>query len=713
MHRKYHLLLAALCVGAVATQAQVQPPKPQKIAKVFTEHGNQRTDEYFWMNTPDSNTIAYLNAENAYLEDYLKATEPLQKKIYDEVVARMEQKYASLPTKQNGYWYYIRYDEGQQYPKYYRRKGSWTSPEEVTLDAPELAKEHKIFLVWNTRPSPSNQYLAYAVDTTGARRPTIFVKDLTTGKLLPDVIYPTSGSIAWANDNKSFFYTVPDKTVRSYRVMNHVIGTDPKEDKEVYTENDNTYTVSLSPSASNKYIFITSRSTDNTEARYLDPAQPDKAPVLIQERQKGLEYFPSHYEGAVFHIYTNKDAKNFRLVSAPISSPTLANWKDVIAHKPDEYLQRAYVLRNYIVSQAKKNGTTEITVRNRKSGASYKVPFEESAYVASMYLPTDEMTSDSIRIFYGSLTTPNSDYGFNLATKQKKLMKQEQVANYKKDLYFTQRIWSKADDGTRVPVSLVYRKDKFKGDGSNPLYLYAYGSYGSISEPYFSSSVVSLLDRGFVYAIAHIRGGQELGREWYEKGRQLNKKNTFTDFIDVAEHLVEKKYTSSDRLFANGGSAGGMLMGAVANMRPDLFRGLIAEVPWMDVISDMFDPNIPLVTLEYNEWGDPNKKEFYDYMLTWSPLDNVKPAKYPAIFATGGLHDTQVPYFSPAKWVAKVRDNNLGTNPVLLKTNMSAGHGGESGRFERQKLTAMKYAFALDQLGWNESTQTYNGKKAF
>jgi oligopeptidase B len=392
----------------------------------------------------------------------------------------------------------------------------------------------------------------------------------------------------------------------------------------------------------------------------------------------------------------------------------MKNWKDLVPHDPSSYLERFEILKDFYLIQTKENGLTQIKYFDRKNKKWQKVDFGQDTYVANMSMPTDDYAADSIRYNFTSLTTPSSDYAYNLSTKQKQLLKQQKVGDaFNPDLYETKRIWATATDGTKVPVSIVYRKDKFKKDGTMPLYLYSYGSYGSNSDPYFSSSVISLLDRGISYAIAHIRGGQELGRDWYEQGRILTKKNTFTDFVNVAEYLVKEKYTSADRLFANGGSAGGMLMGAVTNMRPDLFRGIIAEVPWMDVITDMFNTDLPLTTLEYDEWGDPNKPEHYRYMLSWSPMDNVRPAKYPAIFATGGLNDTQVPYYSPAKWVAKIRENNLGTNPVLLRIEMGAGHGGQSGRFIRQKLTALKYTFVLDQLNWNEETKTFNTIKGF
>ncbi|HUR66100.1 MAG TPA: prolyl oligopeptidase family serine peptidase, partial [Chitinophagaceae bacterium] len=473
-----------------------------------------------------------------------------------------------------------------------------------------------------------------------------------------------------------------------------------------------TYRVNLARTKSSRYIFINSTSTNTSEIRYLDANDANASPVLIQPRIQGLDYRATYFEGDVFHIYTNKDAKNFKYVSTSIANPGIANWKDIIPANDKAFLENVEVLKNHIVVQTKENGLTQIKILDRKTAKWKTLPVGQEDYVAAMYMATDEYEADSIRYFFTSLSTPDADYMYDLQTGQKKLLKQQDVGKtFNAALYQTKRIWSVSGDGTKVPVSLVFRKDKFKKDGSNPLLLYAYGSYGANSDPFFDRSIISLLDRGVTYAIAHIRGGQEMGREWYEQGRVMTKKNTFMDFVDAAQFLVNEKYTSKDRLFANGVSAGGMLMGVVTNMRPDLFRGIIAEVPWMDVISDSFDPNIPLVTLEYEQWGDPNKKEHYDYLLTWSPLDNVRKATYPAIFATGGLHDTQVPYSSPAKWVAKVRENNLGPNPVLFKVNMGAGHGGESGRYARQKLTALKYGFMLDQLGWNEDKQTFTIKK--
>lgn len=678
----------------------LQPPITKKVKKVFSEHGRERIDNYFWLSDPaDSNVINHLREENTYLETYLQHTDTLQEKLYKEIVSRIPAEDQSLPVKRNGYWYYSRFEEGKQYPLLLRRKNSMTSPEEVLLNLPAMAKGHQIFILRGTAMSANNQILAYGVDTAGDRRVTLGFRKLLTGKDLDEKIPNTSGSYAWGNDNKSFFYVLNDHTVRSYKLMKHILGTPVSADKSLYEESDSTYDVNLSMSKDRKFIFISSTSTNTTEESFLFADNPETI-HMIQPRLPDVEYHTDHFEGDVFHIYTNKNAKNFKLVETPISSPGIANWKDVIPASDTSFLEEAVILKNFLVLQVKENGLNQIKYHDRKSNAWKKVDFGEEDYFADLAFATDEYSSDSIRYAFSSLKTPQSDYLFDMATGNKKLLKIQKLGvAYDPGLYETKRLWSISRDGVKVPISLVYRRDKFRHDGSRPLLLYAYGSYGANIDAYFSSPIISLLDRGVSYAIAHIRGGQELGREWFEKGRLLNKKNTFNDFVDAAQFLVNEKYTSPDKLFANGGSAGGMLMGAITNMRPDLFKGVLAEVPWMDVITDMFNTDLPLTTLEYDQWGDPNKEEYYNYLLTWSPLDNVKPAKYPAILATGGLNDTQVPYFSPAKWVAKVRENNLGTNPVLFKVNMGAGHSGESGRYERQKLTALKYAFILDQLG--------------
>jgi oligopeptidase B len=643
--------------------------------------------------------IRHLKAENEYYEAMTRHTDELEKTIFDEIVARMDQKYESLPVMDNGYWYYSRYEEGKQYPLFCRRKGDLAAPEQIMLDVPKMAEGKQIFQVYANEVSPDNNWTAYLVDTSGDRRATIYLKNLNTGELAREALENTS-SVVWANDNKTLYYTENDPTVRSYKVKMHVLGTDPSNDKELYTEKDSTFSTYLMKSRDKKYIFIMSYSTTTTEARYLDANNPGTEPVLIQARIRDVLYMPDSYEANVFHITTNKDARNFKLVTAPVASPGIAQWKDLVSVEDSALLQNSIVLQNYVVLEYRRKGLPEIKVINRKDNSSYLVDFGEEAFVANMYVATDSYHLDSIRYIYQSMTTPRTDYWYSLSGKDKKVLKQSKVGGgFSKEKYETKRLWARAGDGSMVPVSIVYSKEHFKKDGSMPLLLYSYGSYGASSDPYFSSGVFSIVDRGFIFAIAHIRGGQEMGRYWYEDGKLLKKKNTFTDFIDCAQFLVNEKYTSPDKLFAQGGSAGGMLMGAITNMRPDLFRGIVAEVPWMDVITDMYDPSLPLVTLEYDEWGDPRKKEYYDYMLSWSPYDNVKKANYPAIFATGGLNDTQVPYFSPAKWVQKVRANNTGNNPVLFKVNMGAGHSGESGRFEAQKLRSEIYAFMIDQAG--------------
>ncbi len=676
-------------------------PFAKKVADTFKEHGNLRLDYFKWLSyKEDPAVITHLELENAYTESSLKHTEAIQQKIYDELVGRLDPTEYSLPSKDNGYWYYYRYESGKQYPILCRKKGSTTAPEEIVLNMNTAAGALPLYILSGYKISRDNKWLVYAEDTTGARQSTGKLLNLETGVPAAEKFENVSGSFAWSNDHSTLYYVTNDHRVRPYKVWKHTKGTNPSSDKLIYTETDSTFDVSLNTSSDNKYIFIVSGSTTSSEARYIDASKKEALPVLIQSRTKDLLYYPDYVEGNNFHIRSNYNAKNFKLSVAPIADPVISSWKDFVPHRDAALLSDVEIFRDFIVAEYVVKGLTAITVINRKDNSTYNIDFAEKAYVAALERSTDEYEVDSIRFNYTSLTTPPSDFGFNLVTREKKLLKQEKVGGgYDASLYETDRLWCKAADGTEVPLTVVYKKSLFRKDGSNPLLLYAYGSYGWSSFPEFSSAEVSLLDRGFVYGIAHVRGGQEMGRDWYENGKLMNKKNTFTDFIDCASFLINEKYTSSDKIFANGLSAGGMLMGAVINMRLDLFKGVIAEVPWMDVITDMYNSDLPLTTLEYDEWGDPNKKDEYDYMLSWSPYDNIKPFVYPAILTTGGLNDTQVPYFSPAKWVQKIRENNKGTAPVLFKCNMGEGHGGASGRFESQKLTALKYAFMLDQLG--------------
>ena len=676
-------------------------PRAKKEIKEFNEFGNKRLDQYYWLSNPkDSNVLNNLKAENAYTESALKHTEGLQKKFYGEMVARVEQKSQSVPFKKSGYWYYSRYDEGKEYPYQCRKKGDWNASEEIILNIPDMAKGHKIYRLSEFETSPDNTLLAYLVDTSGDRRNTLYIKDLRTGQLLNDKVFDVAnGGLIWSNDGKNLFYTLNDNTVRSYKVMRHTLGTNLGMDKVVYTENDVTFGVGMEKSRSKKYIFIGSGSTTMSEFRYLDADNPDAPLKMIQPRQKDLLYEVNHFEGDAFYIKNNKNAKNYKLSTTPLSKTELGNWVDVVPHSDSSFMQNFEVLNKYIIIQDKVKGLNKIRVIDRRDKQMHDVDFGEEVYVANMSLSDyDNADLDSIRFSYSSLTTPFSVFRYDISTKSKTILKQDKVSHYNINDYETKRLWVKSRDGVDIPVSIVFNKKNFKKDGTNPLLLYAYGSYGANSEPYFNQQIVSLLDRGFGYAIAHIRGGQELGRQWYDDGKLLKKKNTFNDFVDCGEYLVKEKYTASDKLFANGGSAGGMLMGAVINQKPELWRGVIAEVPWMDIITDMYNDQLPLTTLEYDEWGDPRKKEYYDYMLSWSPYDNIKKANYPSIFATGGLNDTQVPYFSPAKWVQRMRDNNTGKNSILFKCNMDAGHGGQSGRFDRFKLTAQKYAFMMDCL---------------
>lgn len=675
-------------------------PRAKKVDFEFKNFDDIRKDPYNWIsNKEDSAVIQLLEQENAFVEEKLSHTKAIQDEIYKELTSRIDQKFESLPVKRNGYWYYVRYDEGNEYPYYCRKKETLDAPEEIILNVNEMSKGYAIFRLYEYFISPDNQTVAYLVDTSGDRRNTLFFKNLATGQLLSDQVSDCSDGGAWANDSKTFFYCLNDKTVRGYRIMRHQLGAAVQNDPEIYIDRDSTFSVFVNRSSDDRFIFVGSYSTTSSEFWFLDADKPTNSIKVVQPRQKGLEYQAESYYGSDFYIYNNHNATNFKVSTAPIRNPVLANWKDVVPHQEDVLVNGFEVLQDYILVQERTQALDKVKIIDRKSGTSSYIDFGEEAYTASMYLSTDEFNTDSIRYNYSSLTTPNSIYGYNLKTSEKKLLKQNKVGGgFDSQLYETRRLWATAQDGTQIPISIVYRKDKFKQDGNNPCLQYAYGSYGSSSMPGFRSNIFSLLDRGFVYAIAHIRGGQEMGRKWYEDGKLLKKKNTFTDFIDCSTYLIDNKYTSSEGLFAMGGSAGGMLMGAITNMAPDLYKGIVAYVPWMDVITDMTNPDLPLTTLEYDEWGDPNKKEYYDYMLSWSPYDNVKPADFPAILATGGVNDTQVPYFSPAKWVQKIRENNTGNELVLFKCNMDAGHAGASGRFASQKETSLVYAFILDQV---------------
>ncbi|MFD2245872.1 S9 family peptidase [Pontibacter ruber] len=683
--------------------AQPQPPVAKKQPKELTMHGDTRIDNYYWLNERENpEVIAYLNAENDYTKQMLANTEELQEKLFKEIVGRIKQTDESVPYKKNGYYYYTRFETGKEYPIYARKKGTLDAKEEIMVNANERAEGKSYYAAAGMDVSPNNKLVAFGEDTVSRRKYTIRFKDLSTGQLLKDQIPNTTGSAVWANDNKTVFYTMKDPALRSFKIFRHTLGTPTSQDKEVYHEADETFSTFVTKTKSEKYIIIGSNSTVSNEYRFVDANTPNASFKIIQPRERNLEYSVDHF-GNNFYIVTNKDgATNFKLMQTPVTKTGKANWKEVIPHRSDVLLEGIEIFKDYLVLQERKNGLNELRVKKwNDPKTDYYVDFGEEAYTAYIGV-NPEFDSQKLRYEYTSLTTPNSTYDFNMQTKQKTLLKeQEVVGDFNKDNYEAKRIYATATDGTKIPISLVYRKG-LQQNGNNPTLLYAYGSYGISTNPTFNSVRLSLLDRGFVFAIAHIRGGQDMGRQWYEDGKMLKKKNTFTDYIAAAEYLISQKYTNPDKLFAQGGSAGGLLMGAVVNMRPDLFKGVLAGVPFVDVVTTMLDTSIPLTTGEFDEWGNPAQKQYYDYMLSYSPYDNVEKKAYPNMLVTTGLHDSQVQYFEPAKWVAKLREMKTDNNMLLLHTNMEAGHGGASGRFQRYKETALQYAFMLNLLGQNQ-----------
>lgn len=693
---------------------KMKPPIAEKVKKELTLHGDTRIDNYFWMRLtdeqknaeePDEQTkkaLDYLEAENAYTNAVMKHTEDFQQDLYDEIVGRIKQDDESVPYLDNEYYYYTRYEEEKEYPLYCRKRGSLEAEEEIILNVNDLAEGYGYFQATGLRVSPDNKLLAYGVDTVSRRRYTIYFKNLETGELLEDQIPNTTGGSVWANDNETVFYTVKNiETLRSERIKKHKLGDDHAADKEVYYEADEEFNVGAGKTKSKKYLLIYSRQTLSTEVRFLDANNPDGEFRIIQPREKDLEYSIKHY-GDYFYIRTNKDgAKNFKLMKTPVDKPGMENWVDVIPHRDDVLLQSIEIFKDWLVLSERINGLLNLRIIPWDDSPEHYIDFGEETYTARISI-NPGFDTKILRYGYSSLTTPYSTFDYNMKTREKALMKEEKVlGGFDRNNYEAKRLWATADDGTKVPISLVYRK-QISLDGTNPLLLSAYGSYGYSRDPYFGSDRLSLLDRGFVFAIAHIRGGSEMGRWWYEDGKLLRKKNTFTDFNDCAEYLIEAGYTSPDKLFAIGGSAGGLLMGAIVNIQPELYKGVIAVVPWVDVVTTMLDESIPLTTSEFDEWGDPNEKEYYDYMLSYSPYDNVTVQEYPNMLVTTGLWDSQVQYWEPAKWVAKLRDMKTDDNRLLLHINMEAGHGGASGRFERYKITALEYAFMLDLVGIDE-----------
>ncbi|MEZ5197823.1 MAG: S9 family peptidase [Bacteroidales bacterium] len=672
-------------------------PVAKKIQKELTIHGDTRIDEYFWLNERENpEVIAYLTAENEYTEAQMKDTKELQEELFDEMVGRIKQDDETVPYKYNGYYYYTRYEEGKEYPLYCRKKDNLESSEEVLLNVNEMAAGYAYYQVGDWSVSTDNNLLAYSVDTVSRRKYSLFVKNLETGEFFEDKVDNTSGSVTWANDNQTLFYVVKDETLRPCKIYRHKLGQ-KGEDALIFHEKDATYTADISKSKSRKFLFVQSYSTLSSEYQILDANNPDGAFKVFYPREDDLLYSVQHYKDK-FYVLTNSEAQNFRLMETPVNRTNKEFWKEVIPHRVNVLIEDFEIFENFLAIKEKADGLDKIRIYNLKTNKDYYIEFDEETYVNFLSV-NPEFDTEILRFMYSSLTTPSSVYDFNMTSRDRILLKRDEIiGDFDPQNYQSKRLFATATDGVKVPISIVYRKGLDK-NGTNPLWISGYGAYGYSSMPYFSSVRLSLLDRGFVVAIAHVRGGQEMGRQWYEDGKLLNKKNTFTDFIACTQQLINEGYTSPDRCFAWGGSAGGLLMGAIVNMRPDLYKGVIAAVPFVDVITTMLDESIPLTTGEYDEWGNPNDKTYYDYILSYSPYDQVEAKDYPAMLVTTGLHDSQVQYWEPAKWVAKLRDMKTDNNLLLLSTQMDFGHGGASGRFERYRENALEYAFALKLLG--------------
>ena len=688
----------------------------------MTIHGHTRVDNYYWLNERENpEVVEYLKAENAYMEEMMRHTEPLQNQLFNEIVGRIKQDDMSVPVKHKGYWYYSRYEEGMEYPLYCRKPASSEeispltafgrndgekdvissevekSPtdEQILLDGYEMSKGYSYFDVGGYSISPDNSLIAYSIDTVSRRQYQIFIKEIATGKMFSEIIENTSGNMVWANDNKTIFYSMKDESLRSCKIMRHELGTDPKNDVEVYYEADSTFYAFVSKTKSDRYIVIILESTLTSEIRFINADHPKDEFKVFQKRQHDLLYGVGHY-GDYFYVLTNADgAKNYKLMRTPINATEKENWEEFIPHRDDVLIEDLDLFSEFMVLEERSKGLVNLRVISWDGKMDYYINFGEPAYTVETSA-NPEFETQNLRYIYTSMTTPASVYQYDMRKKTSKLLKrQEIVGGYEPTDYVTERLYAPAKDGVLVPISLVYKKGLVK-NGDNPLVLYGYGSYGNSMDAYFSVARLSLLDRGFVWAITHIRGGEEMGRWWYEDGKLLKKKNTFTDFIACGEYLINQGFTNANKMFAMGGSAGGLLVGAVANMAPQLFKGIVANVPFVDVVTTMLDDSIPLTTGEYDEWGNPNEKEYYDYILSYSPYDNVEAKDYPAMLVSTGFHDSQVQYWEPAKWVAKLRELKTDDNPLYLKTSLDYGHGGASGRFEPFHEVALEYAFMLD-----------------
>ncbi|MEP0266277.1 S9 family peptidase [Dokdonia sp.] len=718
--RIFYFLIALVFIGckneSIENQSEniLDRPVAKKVSTELLEHDKSRVDDYFWMRLtdeqknsehPDQQTqdvLEYLKEENNYKDATLKHTEKLQEKIYNEIIGRIKKDESSVPYTLNGYSYYNKYKEGNDYLIYYRKKIGENTNEEIILNGPEMASGLAYFDIGNRNISPDNELLAYGVDTVSRRQYTIHFKNLKTRETLPDLLKNTTGIGVWANDNKTVFYTTKDTvSLRSNKIYKHVLGTHQSEDQLVFEEKDDTFFSFVTKSKSTDYIMINSYSTLSTEHRYLSADTPNGNWEIIQPREKNLEYYVDHYDDS-FYIRTNLNAQNFKLVTTPINATSKEHWKDVISHREDVLLQDFEVFKNHLAIHERIDGLLALRVMKQNGDNDHYIKFNDPAYMTSLYRNVS-FDTNLLRYSYTSLTTPISIIDYNMDTKDETVLKETEIVdpNFSKNNYTSERLYATANDGTKIPVSIVYKKG-IEINKDTPLLLYAYGSYGSSIEPSFRNNRFSLLDRGFVYAMAHVRGGQEMGRYWYDDGKLLKKKNTFTDFINVGEFLVKEEYTSPKHLYAIGGSAGGLLMGGIINMKPELWNGVVAAVPFVDVISTMWDETIPLTTFEFDEWGNPKDKEYYDYMISYSPYDNVEAKEYPNLLVTTGYWDSQVQYWEPTKWVAKLREYKTDENLLLLDCDMESGHGGASGRFERYKKDALYYAFILDLEGITE-----------
>ena len=679
----------------VREDAPPEPPRARSAPRVHTVHGESRIDEYFWLrNREDPDVLAHLDAENRYTDRVMRHTESLQERLYQELRGRIKESDLSVPTREDGWLYYTRTEAGAQYPIFCRRRDVPDAPEETLLDVNQLAAGHAYFRMGAFEVSPDHRLLAYSADTSGAESFTIFVKDLATGGLYPETIEGASPAAAWANDSRTLFYILLDDVRRPSRLFRHVVGANPTEDPLVHHEPDDAFFLDIHRTRSRRFLILELASHSTSEARFLSADEPAGEFRVVEPRRAGIEYSVTHHGGR-FYIVTNDEAPNFRLVTAPASSPGRGHWAPVLPYRPEVKLDAVEAFERYLVLWERSEGLRQLRVLELETGEEHLVAFPEPVYTVR---PNEnpEFETTLFRFSYTSLVTPNSVVDYDLAARTWTVRKQTEVlGGYDPSRYRSERLFATAPDGTRVPVSLVYRLP-LERDGRRPLLLQGYGSYGYSFDPAFSSNALSLMDRGWVVAIAHIRGGEEMGRAWYEDGKLLRKRNTFTDFIAAAEHLVAEGYTAPDRLAITGGSAGGLLMGAVTNMRPDLFRAVVAEVPFVDVVNTMLDATLPLTVIEYDEWGNPNDPHYYEYIRSYSPYDNVASKDYPHILVTAGLNDPRVAYWEPAKWTARLRARKTDRNRLLLRTNMGAGHGGASGRYDHLREVAFKYAFLLD-----------------